>query len=237
MMKTQLATRYEQLELDLWQELEEAAAVPQLAQLNKLCDLLDQALSQLPESQQLVVAGNAIGQIAQIYARRFQWLIASWEEAHAELDTTLPVLSVEEMEAWVRQTMSVELDAFVQQPAIKRQRQKRTELSPADSLAGPVEKETLLETFDSQIEAAESMNKNGIDSSVDLEDVSQWTRAVAQRLEQLRFKTISLTELQQELGMPLIEVWLGVLLSGQEAYQLEQWGDFYEPNSIWLICK
>ncbi|WP_250126530.1 hypothetical protein [Chroococcidiopsis sp. CCMEE 29] len=227
--------QFQQLELDLWQELEQAAAVPQLADLKQLCTLLEQAIAQLPQSQQLAAAGDAIGQIAQIYARRSQWLISTWEEAHAEADTTLPVLSVEDLDAWVRQTMSIELDAFVQQPASKRQRQKRTQPHLTDSVAGVVEKKTLLEAFDSQIQAADSTNTHDIDSSVDLENVSQWIKAISQWMQPHDGEAVSLLQLQQGLEMPLVDVWLGLLLSQKQHYVWEQRGDFYhEAGELWL---
>ncbi len=94
--------QYRQLELDLWQELEEAAAVPQSADL-KQCHLLEPAVAQLPQPQQLAAA-EAIEQLVGIYARRADWLIATWKEAHAEPDAALPVLSAPQLNAWLRQT-------------------------------------------------------------------------------------------------------------------------------------
>jgi hypothetical protein len=85
--------QYQQLELDLWQELESAAAVPHSADLKQLCHLLEQVVAQLPQSQQLAAAASAIEQLVGIYARRADWLIATWKEAHAEPDAALPVLS------------------------------------------------------------------------------------------------------------------------------------------------
>jgi len=130
--------------------------------------------------------------------------------------------------------MSVELDAFLQQPASKRQRQKRTQPRPTDSVAGVVEKKILLEAFDSQIQAADSTNIQDIDSSVDLENVSQCTEAIAQWMQQHDGEAVSLLQLQQGLEMPLVDVWLGLLLS-QQQYVWEQRGDFYhEAGELWL---
>ncbi len=47
-------------------------------------------------------------------------------------------------------------------------------------------------------------------------------------------EAVSLIQLQQALGMPLVEVWLGLLLADQGQYLLEQRGDFYDPLEIWL---
>jgi hypothetical protein len=42
---------------------------------------------------------------------------------------------------------------------------------------------------------------------------------------------IRLTQLQQALSMPMVEVWMGLLLGD---YQLSQQGDFYETEGILL---
>jgi len=58
----------QQLELDLWRELQDAAEVPELANLQQLWFCLDAALVSL--QQQLQVAGDAIIQVAQIVSER-----------------------------------------------------------------------------------------------------------------------------------------------------------------------
>ena len=50
---------------------------------------------------------------------------------------------------------------------------------------------------------------------------------------------ISLTQLQQGLKMPMVEVWLGLLLGGFTllllgGFTLEQRGDFYNSRNIWV---
>ena len=48
-------------------------------------------------------------------------------------------------------------------------------------------------------------------------------------------KPVSLLQLQQALKMPIIEIWLGLLLAGQEQYQWETSRDFYHaPGKLWL---
>lgn len=225
--------QYQQLELDLWQELESAAAVPQSADLKQLCHLLEQAVAQLPQPQQLAAAAEAIEQLVEIYARRADWLIATWKEAYAEPDAALPVLSAERLNAWVRQTMSVDLDAFVQKPT-KRQQQKQPLPSPTNSVASLVEKQTLLEAFASQIRAADSTEQY-VDASVELENTSQWTSAISQWMQQCGTEKVSLFGLQQALGMPLVEVWLGLLLSKEHSYEWEKSGDFYDDaTKVWI---
>lgn len=57
-------------------------------------------------------------------------------------------------------------------------------------------------------------------------------------MQQHSGEAFSLVLLQRALGMPLIEIWLGLLLGEQEQYQWEQHGDFYsEAEEIWLTVS
>ena len=72
------------------------------------------------------------------------------------------------------------------------------------------------------------------------ENVPAWTNAIAQWLTtRSTTESVSLLHLQQELAMPLVEVWLGMLLGGQDLYQWEQHGDFYDyPDTIKVVrCR
>lgn len=42
---------------------------------------------------------------------------------------------------------------------------------------------------------------------------------------------VSLLQLQQSIDLPLIPLWLALLLGG---YRLEQRGEFYEREQIWV---
>lgn len=57
-----------------------------------------------------------------------------------------------------------------------------------------------------------------------------WARAIALGLRATSVPAVSLVELSKRLGMPWIEVWLGVLLGG---FELEQRGEFYH-SPIWV---
>ena len=60
------------------------------------------------------------------------------------------------------------------------------------------------------------------------EDVSAWVAAISAKRKSAPQRLI---DLQQQLKMPLIEVWIALLLGG---FQLEQRGEFYELEGIWL---
>jgi len=66
------------------------------------------------------------------------------------------------------------------------------------------------------------------------EDVVAGAGAIAQWLaNQSTDEPVFLIELQQELKMPLIEIWMGLLLS-QQQYEWQQIGEFYNQNAIWV---
>ena len=68
------------------------------------------------------------------------------------------------------------------------------------------------------------------------EQVSQWSAAISEWIQQHSCsERVSLLQLQQVLGLPLVEVWLGLLLSSQHRYDWEKCGDFYsDAGEIWL---
>jgi hypothetical protein len=212
----------QQATTDLWQELNDAVATPQSANLKRLCELLDWAIAQLPENQQLEVAGQAIEQMAEIYALRFRLLIGIWEDAEPLVEEALPVLDLEALEAWIRQSMSVDLNALVEQPKSTRNRKKPI-FDDTDSVLAVVEPEVILQMVE-QIEADEQSQM--MRQIAREEDPIRWAATIAQWIEANRsHQPISPTNLFRELPMPRIEIWLGLLL-GQ--FELEQIGEFYQ---------
>lgn len=220
-----------QTETDLWQELNDALAAPQLANLKWLCELLDWAISQIPEDQQLGLAGRAIEQMVEIYALRFNRLMGSWEATDTVSDEALPVLDLEALDAWVRQSMSVDLDALVDQPTSSRNRDKQT-LNPMDSVLGIVSPDAVLQ----MVEQIEEEDQNQmIRQLAGEEDPTRWSAAIAQWLETHAIhKSVRLVDFYEELGMPLVEIWIGLLLGG---FELEQQGEFYELSGIWVCSR
>ncbi|MEM9149296.1 MAG: hypothetical protein AAGB19_02430 [Cyanobacteria bacterium P01_F01_bin.3] len=64
------------------------------------------------------------------------------------------------------------------------------------------------------------------------ENVSDWVKALA---AQQKDSPQRLVDLQQQLKMPLVEVWLAALLGG---FPLEQRGSFYQTQEVWVSgCK
>ncbi len=179
------------------------------------------------------MAGKVIEQIAAVFALRSDLILSAWEEAHNDAG---PAVDEDVIAGFVRQTMNLELSELMEEPlAAHRQRHSRT--PSAISVAGPVDKATLLEAFDSEIEAveAEAQRQSGALSAAHEEDVSGWAGAITKWIELRQgSEPVSLMQLQQGVGMPLVEVWLGLLLSQGQQYKFLQRGEFYDIEGIWL---
>jgi hypothetical protein len=67
-------------------------------------------------------------------------------------------------------------------------------------------------------------------STAHAEDVSAWVEAIAHCIKN-NFSPIRLIDLQTALGLPIVEIWLGLLLGD---FKLEQRGSFYDSNEIWI---
>ena len=215
-----------QAEIDLWQELREGISMPQSANLKRLCELLDWAIAQLSENQQLEVAGRAIEQMAEIYALRFNSLMGAWEDANSFLEEMLPVLDLEALEVWIRQSMSVDLDVLIDKPMSHRNRERQAPES-ADSIVAIVEPEAILQMVE-KIEAEE--HSQMIRQLAGEENPARWSAAITEWLcENSPQSSILMKDLLRRLRMPLVEVWLGLLLGD---FCLEQVGDFYTDEIL-----
>ncbi|MBV8885396.1 MAG: hypothetical protein JO235_15575 [Chroococcidiopsidaceae cyanobacterium CP_BM_RX_35] len=219
----------------LWKELEDAANIPEEADLPFLCQMLDQAMTLVPEHLRLAVAGEAFVQLANIYASRSSTILDAWERSYNSLG---PVLTAEGLvDLLVRQSLHVNLDDLIQVPEYKYVRSGESSQSAAgDSIVGHVDKDALLKALEHQQSECEVDDEAAKARALDVahnEDVSAWVNAIAHWMQQhSRSRTVSLVELQQELGIPMVEVWLGLLLG---EFGLEQSNkDFYCLEGIWI---
>ena len=215
-------------QLTIWDILDEISEAPPISSLAAVWECLDTELENLPVEAQLLTAALAFSQIADILKTRAQWLL---EDVRAQNDTDGPVISTDIFAGLVRTTMQLDLDDLIEEPAPQTFRphgphQFSHIVQSNDSVAAPIEKENVLAMLD--IQTVEDVHRLAGD-----EDVQKWTRAIADYLVQIKDE-ISLTKLQKGLKMPMVEVWLGLLLGG---FQLEQRGDFYHNQDIWVISE
>ncbi|BBD62902.1 hypothetical protein NIES2109_57520 (plasmid) [Nostoc sp. HK-01] len=217
-------TTYRQL--TIWEILEEISAAPPTSSLAPVWECLDTQLENLSTEAQLSTAAAAFYQIADILLSRAGLLL---EDVKAQNDTEGPVISTDIFAGLVRTTMQLDLDDLIEEPPPQTFRphgphQFSYPVSKDDSIAAPVEKQNVLTML--EIQTVEDVHRLAGD-----EDVQKWTGAISVYLEQTK-NEITLTLLQQQLKMPMVEVWLGLLLGG---FRLEQRGDFYENKNVWVM--
>lgn len=200
---------------DLWRSLQTATAQPEAAELAPLWQALESALAPLSKEAQLRVAAEAIAQIVEIYTARADTILKTLD---GEPVPTEPILGADFLAGLVKQSTALNLEALVETaPAERRSRVS----NPIDSVAGVIDKQRLLDALDS-IQPL---------SVAHAENVGDWSRAIVSYLQQ--YPAVSLVEAQRSLKMPLVELWIGALLSGQ--VKLEQRGNFYQADSVWLV--
>jgi hypothetical protein len=224
----------QQLELDLWQSLETASRFPETANLRSLCDALEQTLSDQSLAEQLAVAGDVLVQLSAVHAARANLLISRWERRH---NPTEPVVSLEECVDLFVQSLSLDVTDLFEEPEpvqYPANRKKKSSAQEDGSVVGEVDKDALLRWVD-QMAVEQPLDEAQMAAQIrELahgENVEEWSRAIAQYL-QLFGSNIRLPDLQQALGMPVVELWLGLLMGG---YSLEQQGRFYNSQTLWII--
>jgi len=227
---------YEQLELPLWSHLQSCRLAPESVDLVAVMNRAEVEISQLPQAVQMQAAGEAILQLALLYSLRSSVLIDNWENAYRD-----PHIRSDFFADIVRQTMAVDLSDLME-PAMPRLRRARA-VSTRDSVAGVVDKSAVLAMVE-QLEASSSSDDDSSWSDAERkclalsvahdEDVSAWCNAIAHWIQQHQGTKVSLWQLQQALGMPLVEVWLG-LLHSPTPYQWDGQGEFYrKAQDIWI---
>ena len=227
----------EQLELGLWEVLKEAAIAPDEADLGQLLDGLDAALLSLDTVGQLQVAAEAIAQIAQIFCDRSS---LAFEELEATNSDQGPAMPTEAFDRYVRQTMEVDFDQFIEPLATLPRKSPERQYLPDEhgSVVGELDKIELLQALDEQISQNPGLTETeAFNRAMELaheEDVTEWTKAIAHWMGDRQVSTIPLVQLQQSIGMPLIQLWLTLLLGG---YEIEQRGEFYETGQIWVLGR
>ncbi|MEP0873881.1 hypothetical protein NDA01_29675 [Trichocoleus desertorum AS-A10] len=209
----------------LTQAIEQAIANPAAANLKALLKELECILPSLPKAEQLQVAGDVLAQLIDLYVCRAEQLLDAWEEQYNS-SSCEPILSTDLLQEVLRHTMTLNLDEIWVAAAPKPQPPQ-----PTDTVVGLVAPTNLLE-FLNQIHP-----EQGQQSALDVaheEDITTWVQAIAQWMQQHPQPQVSLLELQRSLQMPLIQIWLALLLGG---FALEQRGNFYQLDSIWVSAS
>jgi hypothetical protein len=216
------------VQLSLWDYLDTASKTPVDADWLGLLDRVEQSIEFLPTSEKLAVAGEAILRLGEIYGDRCAVTLA--EIGYLSHPEREPCLPLDAFDGYVRQSSFVDLEQFIEAPAlpeVERGYERGSvvrELSVAEALA-EVGDNVETETVEPEIAYQQAI---GLAHD---ENVSEWGAAISARLGELD-RAVPLLELQESIEMPLVQVWLALLLNGMT---LEQRGDFYQTEQVWVL--
>ncbi|WP_414541684.1 hypothetical protein [Nostoc sp. CCY0012] len=214
-------------QLTIWDVLDEMSEAPPTSSLDAVWQCLDAELHDLPVEVQLSTAALAFSQIADILKSRAESVL---QDVRDQNHPEGPVISTDMFAGLVRTTMQLDLDDLIE-PVIPQTFKPHgahhfSHIGESnDSVVAPVEKEKVLAMVE-EVTSLEDVRNLASD-----EDVERWQSAIALYLVNIK-DDISVDKLQRVLKMPMVEVWLGLLLGG---FQLEQRGEFYNSQDIWLL--
>ena len=125
--------------------------------------------------------------------------------------------------------MVVDFDQFIE-PLQSLPRKAPEHAKNGNSIVGTIDKEVLIQALEQEsLLSLEDEFEQAI-STAHTENVSAWIEAIAYCIAN-NSSPIRLLDLQSALKFPIVEIWLGLLLGD---FKLEQRGNFYESNEIWI---
>ena len=208
-----------QLELDLGNAFEDAADVPEEANILDLWQQFEGVMMELPWREQLRLGGKVLAQLADICEAKSEILWDDWQDAH---NTDGPVLDGDWLKGITRQTQELDFSDLVQR---SNQRDPLEPVADDESVAGEVDKASVLALVDALTEEAVKEQALAVAHS---ENVSTWIENLSMQRTGVPQRLI---DLQRQVKMPLVEVWMAALLGD---FRLEQRGEFYETEHLWI---
>ncbi len=213
-----------QLQLDLWQQLEQAQATPQATDWRQLCLAFDEAIDRTPVGQKLAMAGDAIEQMANVLAAR----ASAWADDWYRQPGDGPVLDEDLFTEFVRQSFSLDLSDFVAVPELYVRSFSEKSHEDMESVVEYREKAEVLAELETFVgEGAE----DEVEALEYDEDIAAWAEAIGGWLQRQRLESAAIRQLQHETRLSLVKLWLAGLLGG---LGLEQNGGFYDTDEIFL---
>jgi hypothetical protein len=225
------------IQLSLWDYLDTASKTPVDADLFGLLDRVEQSIELLPISEKLAVAGEAILRLGEIYGDRCAVTLA--EIGYLSHPEREPCLPLDAFDIYVRQSSFVDLEQFVEAPElpeVERGYERGSvvrELTVAEVLA-EIGDEVV--TDEMQVARVEQLVL-GIAHGEEIELWASRIRGVMAECGEML-----LVELQQQSGLNLVDLWLGLLLGDtgclirrQLSCEVEFSVDFYDRSGIWIV--
>ena len=211
-----------QLELNLEVAFKEAAEVPEHADVLNLWKQFEGELAGLEQRDRLRVAGDILVQLAGLCEAKADILWEDWQDAN---NAEGPVMGEGWLQGLTRQTQELDFSDLVSRSYHTSSDLPNADKADEDSVAGDVEKLSVLD----MIGALEDDDLKSQALAVShAENVSAWVKALA---DQQQASPQRLIDIQQQLKMPLIEVWIAALLGG---FSMEQRGSFYQTQEVWV---
>ena len=210
-----------QLELNLEVAFEEAAEIPETADVLSLWAQFEGDLAGLEQRDHLRVAGDILVQLAGLCEAKADLLWEDWQDAH---NAEGPVMDGDWLQGLTRQTQELDFSDLVQR-SYQTGDHPNEDKADEDSVAGDVAKLSVLDMIDALEDADLKSQALAVSHA---ENVSDWVKALA---DQQAESPQRLVDIQQQLKMPLIEVWIAALLGG---FSLEQRGSFYQTREVWV---
>ena len=207
---------YKQLELDLWGDLKTALKEPESADLQLLWHSLEDAIAFQDSNEQLLLAGDAIAQIVEVFVLRAKGILDSLEVTD---NSQGPVLDEDFLSGLMRQSMSIDLSDLMEEFAFDEVESSPVSIGSQVALKGRKEARKIARQERARMRKA-------LKDLAEKENISKWQQAIANWIGQHHGEKVSLEQLQQALDMPLIEVWLG-LLHSPTPYRWDGQGEFY----------
>jgi hypothetical protein len=222
------------IQLSLWDYLDTASKTPVDADWLGLLDRVSESIEFLPTSEKLAVAGEAIRRLGEIYGNRCAVTLA--EIGYLSHPEREPCLSLDAFDIYVRQSSFVDLEQFIgaiELPEVKRGYERGSvvrELSVVEALA---------EISDEVV--TEEMEVGRVSDLVlgiaHGEEIELWASRIREVM--VECEEMLLVELQQQSGLSLVDVWLGLLLGDtdcmvrrQSDERLDVVVDFYSFDGL-----
>ena len=210
-----------QLELNLEVAFEEASEIPETADVLSLWAQFEGELAGLEQRDHLRVAGDILVQLAGLCEAKADLLWEDWQDAH---NAEGPVMDGDWLQGLTRQTQELDFSDLVNRSYQTGDRPSEDK-ADEDSVAGDVAKLSVLDMIDALEDADLKSQALAVSHA---ENVSDWVKALADGQVDSPQR---LVDLQQQLQMPLIEVWIAALLGG---FSMEQRGSFYQTQEVWV---
>ena len=210
-----------QLELNLWDQLQQAEAEPMAIDFQQLCLCFDVEMERMSAKERMEQGAEAIAQLAEVLAIRAESYFESWQQ---RFDPTGPMLEVDDFSDLVRQSFSLDLEELIADPEPTYRLPSEND-PEGGSIVAEIDKEELLELLeDSEVGSAEL----SIEQLEYAEDVSAWIAVVRSWLEAMGGRSQFVRMIEGTAMSPGM-VWMALLLGG---FELRKVGDFYRGDLL-----